>query len=98
MRHLNPRLHRADRDHTTVGPITADDERMRGDNTAAWLKRVPPLLAFLDSGAKSLGEIKAWARRERHMVTVMEECLWWLLKQNRVVRELGVWRLVRSGV
>jgi hypothetical protein len=91
----DPRLQRTDRDYEAAKGVTVHDESLRGDNTDAWEERCRPLYVFLDSGGKSLGEIKAWARRERLPVTVIEECLYWLLAQNRVVRELGVWRLVR---
>lgn len=70
---------------------------MAGDNTAAWEQRSRPLVAFLRTGGKTLGEIKAWARASDHMVSVVEESLWWLLAQDRVVRELGVWRVVARG-
>lgn len=70
---------------------------LAGDNTAAWETRSRPLVAFLLTGGKTAAEVKKWARSEGHAVTMMEEALYWLLAQNRVVRELGVWRVVRRG-
>lgn len=90
-----PHVHRINRVYDAVGRITLDDERMRGDNTKAWLQRVPRLLAFLGGSAKSLGDIKAWCRTERHPTTMMEECLYWLEARGRVARgDDRKWRLV----
>jgi hypothetical protein len=70
---------------------------LAGDNTEAWEARSRPLVAFLRTGGKTSSEIRKWARSEGHAVTITEEALYWLLAQNRVVRELGVWRVVRGG-
>jgi hypothetical protein len=69
---------------------------LAGDNTEAWEARSRPLVAFLRTGGKTSSEIRKWARSEGHAVTMTEEALYWLLAQNRVVRELGVWRVVRK--
>lgn len=81
---------------SAVERTTGVGAELAGGNVAAWEKRVLPLVAFLGTGGKTLAEVKKWARSEGHFILVMEEALYWLLAQNRVVREFGVWRLVRK--
>jgi hypothetical protein len=82
---------------TTVERVKRQDADMASGNTAAWEARSAPLAAYLETGGKTMGEIRDWARSRRLAVALTEESLYWLLAQNRVVRELGVWRLVRRG-
>jgi hypothetical protein len=80
---------------TTVERVKRQDADMASGNTAAWEARSAPLAAHLATGGKTMGEIRDWARSRRERIAIIEESLYWLLAQNRVVRELGVWRLVR---
>lgn len=80
---------------TAVQRLSRHEAEMASGNTAAWESRSAPLVGYLDTGSKSIGEIRKWARSRRMGVAIAEESLYWLLAQNRVVRELGMWRLVR---
>lgn len=95
MKHLNPRHHRVDREYDAVERITHDDATMRGDNTAAWEERCRPLYVLLSSGAKTLTEIKAFARSQKLPTQVTEDALYWLEARGRVERgDDRKWRLV----
>jgi hypothetical protein len=91
-------VNRINRDYEAVAKVTRDDERMRGDHPA-WEQRVKPILAIVEQlgGLGTTSVIRTMARRQDISPLMTEECLFWLEKHGRVVRELGVWRAVRGG-
>jgi hypothetical protein len=62
-------------------------------------QRVKPILAIVEQlgGLGTTSVIRTMARRQDISPLMTEECLFWLEKHGRVVRELGVWRAVRGG-
>lgn len=80
--------------HTDVGRLTRYEESMRSDNAAGWEARCAPVIDFLLTGPKTRREIFCWASHKGGNAmgrTIAEECLYWLLAQERVKRVDDKW-------